>query len=193
MSKLNRIFSFTNFIGRPNRTGGTNRVGRTSRAGRTGRAGRMVVGVILTLVLVVSAGYLTVSAIRLANGITRTVPAPSRFMRLQVVDGTGGDRPAFTRIADNLVSLSDSVLDITVIDRVQFVTRRIERSLIISRDANVSSARMLADKLGLNPDEVEHVPLEMNSAQATVTLVIGQDLISSGKLFARTKEKTEQD
>lgn len=152
-----------------------------------------MVGVILTLVLVVSAGYLTVSAIRLVNGITRTVPAPSRFMRLQVVDGTGGDRPAFTRIADNLVSLSDSVLDITVINRVQFMTRRVERSLVISRDADISSARMLAAKLGLNPDEVEHVPLEMNSSQATVTLVIGQDLISSGILIVSSKEKKEQD
>jgi hypothetical protein len=58
-------------------------------------------------------------------------------------------------------------------------------SFVISRQEDLTASRMLAVRLGLDPDQVEYRPLEDNRRLITSTLVVG----SNGVTLATVKKK----
>ncbi len=56
-----------------------------------------------------------------------------------------------------------------------FEVREVEHSFVVSRVDDLSAARLLADRLGLDPGAVEYKPLVNNRQQLTATLVLGSD------------------
>ena len=128
------------------------------------------VGSALLIVLL----YLLASTLTVAGGISRVLDRPTHLVRLQVVNGSGVE--GLTReVAKRLSDYADSVLEVRVVDAVDFDLRGLPRSFIISREQDKTAAALLAKKLGLDPSEVVYRPLEHNSLQVSATLVIGKN------------------
>jgi len=128
------------------------------------------VGSALLIVLL----YLLASTLTVAGGISRVINRPTHLVRLQVVNGSGVK--GLTReVAKRLSDYTDSVLELRVVDTVNFDLRGLPKSFVISREQDKTAAALLAKKLGLDPSEVVYRPLEHNSRQVSATLVVGED------------------
>ena len=132
----------------------------------------LVIGVGSTLLIVLL--YQLTSTLTVAGGISRVIDRPTHLVRLQVVNGSGVKgltREKIKRLSD----FADSVLEVRVVDMVDFDLRELPRSFVISREQDKTAAALLAKKLGLDPSEVVYRPLEHNSRQVSATLVVGKD------------------
>jgi hypothetical protein len=128
------------------------------------------VGSALLIVLL----YLLSSTLTVAGGISRVIDKPTHLVRLQVINGSsvrGLTREMVKRLSD----YADSVLEVRVVDTVDFDLRELPRSFVISREQDKTAATLLAKKLGLDPSEVVYRPLEHNNRQVSTTLVVGKD------------------
>ncbi len=130
----------------------------------------LITGVILGFVIV----YLVVFIIRVNSGFSRSIDTPSYVVRLQVVNGTAG-KARSCELIDELATYRDTDLEIRIVARDEPDMREVPRSMVISRVANLSAARLLANKLGLDPGGVFYRPLEHNRDHVSVTLLLGQD------------------
>ena len=106
--------------------------------------------------------------------MTEVEAIPLYQVNLQVVDGC---RPAGAAkaIADRLAVFADSDISIRVVEIDSFERQPVAESFVVSREENMSAAEKLATKIGLDPSTVDYRPLENNSEQISVTLVIGDD------------------
>ena len=128
------------------------------------------VGSVLLIVLL----YLLASTLTVAGGISRVIDRPTHLVRLQIVNGSSV-RGLAREVAKRLSDYADSVLEVRVVDAVDFDLRGLPRSFVISREQDKTAAALLAKKLGLDPSEVVYRPLEHNSRQVSATLVIGKN------------------
>ena len=128
------------------------------------------VGSALLIVLL----YQLTSTLTVAGGISRVIDRPTHLVRLQVVNGSGV-KGLMREVSKRLSDYADSVLEVRVVDVVDFDLRKLPRSFVISREQNKTAAALLAKKLGLDPSEVVYRPLEHNSRQVSATLVVGKD------------------
>lgn len=118
--------------------------------------------------------YMASFTIRVTRGVSRTVEPPRHTIRLQVLNGCGTPRLA-AAMSDQLARYRDSDIEIAIVDTDNFQSLIIDSSFIISRDKDVTAARVLADKLGLARDAVLYKSLENNYRNVSVTLVLGAD------------------
>lgn len=132
----------------------------------------LVIGVGSAMLVVLL--YLLSSTLTVAGGISRVIDRPTHLVRLQVVNGSGVK--GLTReVAKRLSGYADSVLEVRVVDTVDFDLRGLPRSFVISREQDKTAAALLAKKLDLDPSEVVYRPLEHNNRQVSATLVVGKD------------------
>ncbi len=124
--------------------------------------------------LVIGLLYWLSSVGRVVGGISQVMDTPTKIVRLQIVDGSGVDGFA-RRVAKNLSSYADPDLKIKIVEVVDFDRRKLSKSFVISRERNKIAARMLAQKISLDPSEVAFKPLEHNVRQVSATLVLGED------------------
>ena len=139
---------------------------------------RRIIGRVLdvTLVLAVTALVIYVGFIthKVVWGYTAEEPTPAYSVRLQIVDAS----PAgvlLKKLAPDIEAVSDMKLEIEVAETSRFKVRTVPASFVISRQEDLSAARLLAVRLGLDPDQVEYKPLEDNRGLITATLVVGAD------------------
>jgi hypothetical protein len=118
--------------------------------------------------------YLISAAVRVSRGVSRTEEPPEHQVRLQILNGCGETGLA-GRIADRMDGYRDGDFGIIVVDTDNFETLDIDSSFVISRTNDKSTAKMLAERLGLNGDDIVFVPLEANHRQVSATLVLGRD------------------
>ncbi len=128
------------------------------------------VGSILLIVLL----YQLTSTLTVAGGISRVIDKPTHLVRLQVVNSSGV-KGLMREVAKRLSDYADSMLEVRVVDMVDFDLRELPRSFVISREQDKTEAALLAKKLGLDPSEVVYRPLEHNNRQVSATLVVGKD------------------
>jgi len=175
MSKLNQLLSF-------------NKRRRGSGAGKNPKIGmKILIGVLCSVLLIISVGIIGVSAVKFGSGVTIASASPTQFIRIQIVNATGGNRSELFELTEKIKRLSDSLVEITVVEHSDFMTRTVDQSLIISREKDLSSAKYLAGKLGIDPKQIEYNKMEINSRQVTITLVVGQDIISGLKSVSGKK------
>lgn len=141
-----------------------------------------IVVVAVTLVL-----FVVSLAIKVTHGVTRTVDSPDHSVRLQVLNGCG-QKGLAGRMADQLDNYRDKEMLIRVVDSDNFDLAEVERSFVISRDADKSSAKLFAEKVGLDPAEVVYRQLENNIRQVSVTLVLGTDYEKVGFVESQKQE-----
>jgi hypothetical protein len=111
---------------------------------------------------------------KVVGGYSAEEPTPAYSMRLQIVEASPlGLTPA--TLATDIEAASDMKLEIEVAETGRFKVRPVPASFVISRLEDLTAARLLAERLGLDPDQVEYKPLEDNRGLITATLVIGAD------------------
>ncbi|MFH1687618.1 MAG: LytR C-terminal domain-containing protein [bacterium] len=135
-----------------------------------GRALEITILVVFGLVVL----YVASMSIRLANGVSKTLPVPEHEVRLQVLNGCGVKGLA-ARVSDRLVDYGDENFRVAVVDTDNFDLHEVQKSFVISRFEDDAGARLLAEKLGLDPQEVLVQPLTNNYRQISASLVLGQD------------------
>lgn len=130
------------------------------------------------VVLVVAAGLALIYAGSIATeafaGYTQVQVTPQTSIRLQIVDGSGQDG-LMAGALENIRSVTNDDLSVKIVETDDFDLRDVPRSYVVSRLEDCRAARLLAERLGLEPDDVEHRPLVNNRRQVTATLVLGQD------------------
>jgi hypothetical protein len=118
--------------------------------------------------------YQLLSTLTVIGGISRVIDRPTYLVRLQVVNGSSVKGPT-REMVKKLTGYADSVLEVRVVDVVNFNIRELPKSFVISREQDKTAAALLAKKLGLDPSEVVYKPLEHNNRQVSATLVMGKD------------------
>ena len=118
--------------------------------------------------------YLLTTTLQVVGGVTRVAHSPTHLMRLQVVNASGV-RGLERTIAKRLSGASDSILWVQVVDTAVFGVTELARSTVISRQPDKAAAALLAERLGIDPDDVIYEPLEHNTRHVSATLLLGQD------------------
>lgn len=158
----------------PDRRSSTRRISVfASLRARLGRA--FDIGLILAAAVAVF--YLVSTAGKVVSGYTAEEPAPKHRVRLQLIDATRSDdtvRPD----AKQIERLSDLELSIEVVEKGSFDLRAVDRSLVISRQKDLTAARLLAARLGLEPSDVEYKPLVNDKNFVDATLIFGSSGIT---------------
>lgn len=134
---------------------------------------RVYDSVLLTLVAVVTV-YMLFLAVKVTRGYSQTQSGPEKVVRLQIVDGSG-EAGMTRRAGEVLEEKSDSALAVEVVESKRFDRHKVTRSFLIAREEDRTGAELLAQRLGLDPDEVIYRPLANNRLFVTVTLVLGSD------------------
>lgn len=129
---------------------------------------------LLLITFAVTVTYAAISIIHVSSGVSKTIKAPEYLIRLQLVDASGVSGQA-KEIAKMLAGLDDPELEIVVVDLNKFDIRKIERSVIISRERNKQASTLLADRLGLDSDNIAFKLLDNNVRQISTTLIVGED------------------
>jgi hypothetical protein len=118
--------------------------------------------------------YVASFTIRVTRGVTRTIEPPTYRIRLQVLNGCGVPKLA-ARMSDQLALYRDDEIMITVVDTDNFNSLTIDSSFVMSREKDLTAARLMAEKLGLSREAVRYRPLANNYRNVSVTLVLGAD------------------
>jgi hypothetical protein len=125
--------------------------------------------VLATTALVVYIGFISHKVV---GSYTVEEPTPAHSVRLQVVDASSTG-VLLKKLVPNIEAVSDMKLEIKVAETRRFDVRPVAESFVISREEDLTASRLLAVRLGLNPDQVEYKPLEDNRGLITATLVVG--------------------
>jgi hypothetical protein len=128
--------------------------------------------------------YLGFISHKVVGSYTVEEPTPAYSMRLQVVDASSTG-VLLKKLVQDIEAVSDMKLEIKVAETSRFDVRPVAGSFVISRQEDLTASRMLAVRLGLDPDQVEYRPLEDNRRLITSTLVVG----SNGVTLATVKKK----
>jgi hypothetical protein len=141
---------------------------------RTGwfRGRWMEIGTLAAFVVVLL--YVVSVSVRVSTGVSRTLDGPRYQVRLQILNGCGVAGLA-GRLADRLADYRDEDIEIRVLDTDNFELRRVSETFLLSRDEDLGPTRLLAGKLGLQPDRVQYATFENNYRQISATLVLGED------------------
>lgn len=130
------------------------------------------IAIVVTFVVVLI--YIGSITFRITTGVSKTIESPSYVVRLQVLNGCG--QPGLAGVyADKLAAFKDGEMEIKIVDTDNFELKKVAESFIISRLDDKKAARLLAQKIGLDPSKVTYKPLENNYRHVSATLVLGED------------------
>ena len=132
--------------------------------------------------------YVVIFSIRIANGVARSIDTPTHSVRLQILNASGV-KSLTTKLAEQLSGYSDADVEISVVDTGKFDVTNISGSFVISREKDAGDARLLCEKIGLDPTTVVSRPLIDNKQLITATLVVGDDYARIRLLSHKPKEK----
>ena len=135
---------------------------------------RYLIEIICGVILMGAAIYIVTFGVQIASGVSRTIDVPSQVVRLQIVDASG-ERSALGAVADAVANYRDTDIEIEIASRERFSIRKISESMVVSRTEDLSAAKLLAARIGLDPEVVLFQPLESNRDHVTVTLILGTD------------------
>ncbi|MEW5924579.1 MAG: LytR C-terminal domain-containing protein [Candidatus Zixiibacteriota bacterium] len=156
-------------------TGTTTVKRRSPHPKKNSRLLEMAIVAIFALVVIYGASF----AIRVTHGVSKTVDSPEYTIRLQILNGCGLDGAA-GKAARKLPKMIKMPLEIDIVDVGDFDAYHVKESFLILRDKNQKGAEILAEQIGLDPDNLVYEPIENNIRSVSVTLVVGEDF---DKLF----------
>jgi len=133
-----------------------------------------VCDVSLVLATAALAVYIGFISHKIIGSYTVEEPTPAHSVRLQVVDASSSG-VLLKKLIPDIEAVSDMKLEIKVAETSRFDVRPVAESFVISRQEDLTASRLMAVRLGLNPNQVEYKPLEDNRGLITATLVVGSD------------------
>ncbi len=148
---------------------------------------RFCADLLLLLVVMAVLAYVVQMVVKLNRGYSAMEEAPEYVVRLQVLNASGqsrvpGDVMAF------IGRCSDRRMRVDLVATDRFELRLVPQSFIIARDEDRTAARLLALRLGLEPDQVVYRPLPDNDKYIDATLVLGADAPSLVTTTSNEKE-----
>ena len=152
--------------------GGRTRPDRRSSGAKTGFNWRRLTDLLLLVVAALVVVYAVSVAGTALTGYTLVRPTPLSSIRLQLVNASG-DSTALAAAVKDIKTVVDRELALEIVETSIFDIREVSQSFVVSRQENPRAARVLAERLGLDPGEVEYRPLANNRRQITTTLVLG--------------------
>jgi len=145
---------------------------RKNTSAKLQKALRRGLDFLLVTVLAVVVVYAVMVLVKVNRGYSQTQGGAERVARLQIVDGSG--ESGLTKQARQLVKeTSDTQLMVEVVESDRFERYPVTRSFLIAREEDRTAAEILAQRLGLDPDDITYRPLENNRRHVTLTLVLG--------------------
>jgi len=143
---------------------------RLPKTKKNSRFLELAIVAIFALVLIYAASF----AIRIQSGLSKTVDFPEHIVRLQILNGCGTDGAAnsVTRALPAMIKLP---LDVKIVDVDNFNSYDVEHSFVISRQKDLKPAKILAEQIGLDLDNIVFEPIENNYRSISATLVVGKD------------------
>nr|MBN2278255.1 LytR C-terminal domain-containing protein [candidate division Zixibacteria bacterium] len=141
----------------------------------------MAIIAIFTLVVIYGASF----AIRITQGLSKTVDSPEYTIRLQILNGCG-TQGAAGRTAKALPKLVKMPLELNIVDIDDFNSYHVDKSFIISRERDFTAARLLAQQLNIDSDNIVYEPIDSNYRSISATLVLGDDFVN---LIEQTSSK----
>jgi hypothetical protein len=145
----------------------------------------MITGGIL-LVLTV---WLLSSGLKVLSGYSKTVETPGHLIRLQIINGSG-DKTAIATVTSRLDNYANTVFEIEIVAGENFEIRRAGRTVIVSRQEDLTMTNQLARILGIDPGTVFYRPLENNRSHISTTLILGKDFRDEVLTALSDKENT---
>jgi hypothetical protein len=143
---------------------------RTTKAKKNSRFLELTILAIFSLVVVYGASF----ALRISNGVSKTIDVPVQNIKLQILNGCGRHGIA-DKVAKALPTKVKLPLELSVVDIYDFRAFDVKKCFLISRSSDLSIAKNLAEHLGLDRENIVFEPLENNYRNIGVTLVIGED------------------
>ncbi len=152
--------------------GGLDRTDRSADRKMSGFPWRKVGDSVLVVAAIIVTIYTISVAAQALDSYTVVRNTPVSLIRLQVVDASG-QKGLLAVALDDVRGLADESLAVKVVETTDFDLREVDQSYLVSRDEDCRAARILAERLGLDPDDVEYKPLTNNRRQVTATLILG--------------------
>lgn len=143
---------------------------RSLKSKKNSRFLELAIAAIFALVVIYGASF----ALKITNGVSKTVDAPVSTVRLQILNGCG-IRGVGDRVAKVLPSYVKPPLEVSVLEVYDFKAYDVKKSFVISRESDLALAKKFAVQLHLDADKIVYEPIENNYRSIAVTLVIGKD------------------
>lgn len=133
-----------------------------------------LIGLLSIIVLV----FASSTVLKIMSGETTSLPEETSYQRVQVLNGCGINKAAST-VGGVVRNLDLPSVDFDVIDEDDFKSYDVLETIIIARDErSVEFAIMLADRFGINHDNVVTQYLEDNYLSLDLTIIVGKDFES---------------
>jgi hypothetical protein len=123
---------------------------------------------------------------KVLSGETSSLVEEITYLRVQVLNGCGVDKAAAT-MGSIIRDAGIPNVEFDVIDKDNFETFDVSATMILVRDeAALEDAVSLAERLGIDPQNVVVQQLEDNYLSLDVTVILGEDFESIAGGFAST-------
>ena len=129
----------------------------------------------LVAVFSVAVVYATVVVGRLTGEVSHEIKLPTHIVRLQVLN-VSSDKSAMRDLCQLLSDFQNEQLEFRIVDTSRIGRLAVSKSLVISREADMTAAVLTSELVGCSPSELEFKPMEFNTDLVTVTIVIGEDI-----------------
>ncbi|MEP0829204.1 MAG: LytR C-terminal domain-containing protein [bacterium] len=146
---------------------------RSARPKKHSRLLELIILAVFALVIIYGASF----ALKISNGVSKTVDMPVETIRVQLLNGCGVQGAA-NAVARAISSLVQPPLDVDVVEVYDFKAYDVRKCFLISRSPELGKAVSLARALGLDADNIVYEPIENNYRSIDVTLVLGTDYVT---------------
>lgn len=130
--------------------------------------------ILLAMISLALIGYTSVFAWNSVAGISLSVDTAERIVVIDIINCTGETGIA-AEISRKIDGFHDTEVQIEVAEAVDYDLKKIRQSLIVARESNLETARLVAERLGLDNSRVIFKELKQNHRHVAVSLLIGQD------------------
>ena len=142
---------------------------------------------VMIALLVGAAGWIGWFGLKATRSVSRSLAGPDTVVRLQIVNATSDSRLG-AAVATELSRYIDREISFAVVDTARFGSRKVRESFLVAREDNLKTAEMVAARLGLGPEKVTVLPLEHNTRNVAITLVLGDDYRTLAPASLNNKE-----
>ncbi len=135
---------------------------------------RTIFDTVMIALLIGAVGWIGWFGLKSTRSVSRSLAGPDTVVRLQIVNATS-DVGLGSSVAAQLTKYIDHEISFAVVDTARFGSRKVRESFLVAREGNLKTAETVAARLGLGPDKVTVLPLEHNTRNVAITLVLGDD------------------
>lgn len=140
-------------------------------------------------ILLVLTVWLLTSGLEVLRGYSKTIETPGHLIRLQIINGSG-DKTAIATVTGHLDNYTNEAFEIEIVASENFAIRRAGRTVVVSRQEDLTVTNQLARIVGIDPGTVFYRPLENNRSHISTTLILGKDFRDEVLTALSDKEKT---